>query len=96
MALAFADNYNVYVRGMMNDLTVRRTFQNVYTLPIRYLHTLPDNAYFLLVADQLNFFMPSDYEWWRGNRVSRVGHQRPDAGSHRRSRDRGRGAICGC
>jgi hypothetical protein len=68
-ALAFADNFNVYVRQLMNDLTVRRTFQNAYTLPIRYLHTLPDNAYFLLVADQLNFFLPSDFEWLRGTRV---------------------------
>jgi hypothetical protein len=69
VALAFTDNFNVYVRQLMNDLTVRRTFQNAYTLPIRYLHTLPDNAYFLLIADQLNFFLPSDFEWLRGTRV---------------------------
>lgn len=69
LGLAFYDNYNVYVRGMMNDINVRRQFQNPYTIPIRYLHTLPDNAYFLLVADQLNFFLPSDYDWWRGTRL---------------------------
>jgi len=67
--LAFADNFNVYVVRMMNDITVRRTYMNAYSLPIRYLHTLPDNGYMLFVADQLNFFMPSDYEWWRGDRV---------------------------
>jgi hypothetical protein len=69
VGLAFADNFNVYVRRAMNDPIVLRTFMNVYTLPIRYLHTLPDNAYFMLVSDQTNFFTPSDYEWWRGTRV---------------------------
>ncbi len=69
VSLAFADNFNIYVRKLMNDLTVRRTFQNHYTLGIRYLHSLPDNAYMLFVSDNLNFFLPSDFEWLRGTRV---------------------------
>jgi Dolichyl-phosphate-mannose-protein mannosyltransferase len=66
---AFRDNYNVYFRGMMNDMDSRVAFQNTYTIGIRYLHTLPSNAYLLMFSDTLNFFRPSDYEWWRGDAV---------------------------
>jgi hypothetical protein len=67
--LAFRDNYNVYFRGMMNDPRVRAAFQNSQTVALKYLHSLPKNAYLLFVTDTLNFFMPSDYIWWRGNDI---------------------------
>ncbi len=66
---AFWDNYTVYFRGMMGDMRIRSAFENAYTIGIRYLHQLPTNAYLLIFSDTLNFFMPSDYEWWRGEAV---------------------------
>jgi len=64
--LAFADNYDVYFRRMMNDRGVRSVFQNRYTIAYRYLRSLPPNAYLISLTDMVNFFAPSDYEWlWR-------------------------------
>ena len=68
-ALALRDNYIVYVEKMMNDPRVRISFQTRYTVAIRYLHSLPSNAYMLFLTDALNFFDPSDYQWLRGDDV---------------------------
>jgi len=66
---AMHDNYRTYFVGMMNDLGVRSAFQNEYTIGIRYLHKLPRNAYMLMFSTRMNFFRPSDFEWWRGDAV---------------------------
>jgi hypothetical protein len=64
--LAFADNYDVYFRRMMNDRGVRSVFQNRYTIGYSYLLSLPPQAYVISLTDMVNFFAPSDYEWlWR-------------------------------
>jgi hypothetical protein len=71
VALGFSlrDNYDVYFHGMADNLLIRSAFQNPFSIGVRYLHTLPPNAYMLMFSDQANFFMPSDYEWWRGAAV---------------------------
>lgn len=66
---AFRDNYDVYFHGMMDNITIRSAFHNPFTIGIRYLHTLPPNAYLLAFTDQVNFFLGSDFEWWRGDAV---------------------------
>jgi hypothetical protein len=66
-ALGF--NYDLYFRRMMNDQKVIAGFHNRYTLDIAYLHSLPPDAYLLVVGDTLNLFSPSDYAWWRGDEV---------------------------
>jgi hypothetical protein len=68
-AAALHDNYSFYFVGMMNDPDVRSGFQNFYTIAIRHMHKLPPNSYMLMFSDNLNFFLPSDYEWWRGDAV---------------------------
>jgi hypothetical protein len=68
-AAALHDNYSMYFLGMMNDPVVRFSFQNIYTIGIRHLHKLPPNSYMLMFSTNLNFFLPSDYEWWRGDAV---------------------------
>lgn len=67
--VAFADNYRVYFKEMMHSTVVRTAFHTQYTIAIRYLHDMPDNGYLFLISDMDNFFMPSDYEWWRGDRL---------------------------
>lgn len=67
--LAFAENYNLYFRDMMSSSTVRQAFHTNYTIAIRYYHDMPDDGYLQLISDMPNFFEPSDYEWWRGNRL---------------------------
>jgi hypothetical protein len=68
-AAALHDNYTMYFVGMMNDPAVRSSFQNIYTIGIRHLHKLPPNSYMLMFSTNLNFFLPSDFEWWRGDAV---------------------------
>lgn len=64
--LALYDNYDVYFRRMINNSTVRASFQNHYTVAYSYLLQLPENAYLIATTDMINLFMPSDYEWlWR-------------------------------
>ena len=67
--IAFADNYHVYFREMMSSVVVRSSFHTNYTVAIRYFHDMPDNGYLQLISDMGNFFQPSDYEWWRGDRL---------------------------
>ncbi|MBI4518068.1 MAG: glycosyltransferase family 39 protein [Deltaproteobacteria bacterium] len=69
LPISYARNIDVYFVKMMNSAQVLGAFHNRYTVAIRYLHQLPDNAFLLLVADLGNFFQPSDYEWMRGTRV---------------------------
>jgi Dolichyl-phosphate-mannose-protein mannosyltransferase len=69
LAVSYARNIDVYFVKMMNSPEVRGGFHNRYTVAIKYLHGLPDNAYMVLLADISNFFWPSDYDWWRGTRV---------------------------
>src|SRR3990172_4229104 len=54
---------------MMKEPRVRVVYHNQYTAAIRYMHTLPDGAYMLMVSDILNFYMGNDYTWWRGDRI---------------------------
>ncbi len=67
--LALRNNFDLYFGRMMSDPHVRAGFQNHYTMTIRYLHTLPRNAYMLLIGYTYNLFMPNDYAWWRGDDV---------------------------
>ncbi len=67
--VAFADNYRVYFNEMMHSGVVRSAFHTQYTIAIRYLHDMPDDGYLFMISDMDNFFMPSDYEWWRGDRI---------------------------
>jgi hypothetical protein len=64
--LAFADNYDVYFRKLMNHHGVRAAFHNRYTVGYSYLRSLPRDAYLVTVSELANFFAPNDYEWlWR-------------------------------
>lgn len=67
--IAFAENYNLYFRDMMTSSTVRQAFHTNYTIAIRYYHDMPDNGYLRLISEMSNFFQPSDYSWWRGDRL---------------------------
>jgi len=67
--VAFADNYQVYFREMMSSMTVRTAFHTNYTIAIRYVHDMPQGSYVRLISDMGNFFDPSDYAWWRGDRI---------------------------
>lgn len=68
-AAALALNWDTYFVRSMNSPEMRAVFRNHYTFGIRYLHSLPDGAYLSLVSDLHNFFEPSDYAWWRGERI---------------------------
>lgn len=65
----FSYNYQTYFHRTVNNRQIREVYRNWYTTAIVYLHSLPDSAYLNLVSDMHNFFAPSDYEWWRGDRV---------------------------
>ena len=67
--IAFAANYNLYFRDMMSNSTVRQAFHTNYTIAIRYYHDMPEGSYLQLISDMGNFFEPSDYAWWRGDRL---------------------------
>lgn len=67
--LAFRENWNLYFRDMMASPTVRQAFHTNYTIAIRYYHDMPEGSYLRLVSEMSNFFMPSDWSWWRGNRL---------------------------
>ncbi len=67
--LAFADNYNVYFRQMMSNRTVREGFYTNFTVALRYYHDMPEDGYLRLISEMPNFFEPSDYSWWRGDRL---------------------------
>ncbi|MFI5397549.1 MAG: glycosyltransferase family 39 protein [Candidatus Binatia bacterium] len=69
LGFSFRDNYDVYFHGMADNMLIRSVFQSPFSIGVRYLHKLPPNAYMLLFSDQVNFFIPSDYEWWRGTAV---------------------------
>jgi len=62
---AVIDNYRVYVGGMMQSQRTRWAFQTDFSSTTRYMHTLPADAYMLLVSNMLNFFMDNDYAWVR-------------------------------
>ncbi|GBD25068.1 hypothetical protein HRbin30_00383 [bacterium HR30] len=62
-------NWNVYFGKMIHSPVMRAVYRNYYTTAITFLHSLPDNAYALLLSDMRNLFIPNDYAWWRGNRV---------------------------
>ena len=64
-----AYNYDVYFRRAFNSRAIREVYRNFYTVGIVYLHSLPSDAYLYFVSDMHNFFQPSDYAWWRGDRV---------------------------
>lgn len=66
---AFALNWDVYFGKIIHSPVMRAVYRNYYTTAITYLHSLPDDAYLLALSDMGNLFMPSDYEWWRGERV---------------------------
>lgn len=66
---AVYDNYRVYFAGMMQSERVRWAFQTDYSSTTRYMHTLPENAYMLLVANMLNFFQDNDYAWVRRDEI---------------------------
>ncbi len=67
---SLADNYRVYFQIMMHDPQVLGAYQNRHTVLLRYLHAMPDGAYVVMVTDVPNVFLPSDFEWWRGDRIS--------------------------
>jgi hypothetical protein len=69
LGFSFRDSYDVYFHGMADNMLIRSVFQSPFSIGVRYLHKLPPNAYMLMFSDQLNFFSPSDYEWWRGATV---------------------------
>lgn len=62
-------NYDVYFHRWINNRVVRSTFQNYYTVAIRYLHAMPHNGYMLFVSEALNFFGGNDFSWLRGNTI---------------------------
>lgn len=66
---ALAYNWEEYFGRMMHSPVVRAVYRNYYTTAIVYLRALPDNAFLYLLSDMHNFFQPSDYAWWRGERV---------------------------
>lgn len=66
---AVYDNYRVYIAGMMQSERTRWAFQTDYSSTTRYMHTLPDNAYMLLVSNMLNFFQDNDYAWVRRDEI---------------------------
>jgi hypothetical protein len=68
-AVSLRVNYDVYFNRWITNQGVRLAFQNYYTVAIRYIHTLPSNAYVLFVSDALNLFVGNDFAWLRGNRV---------------------------
>ncbi|GIW44467.1 MAG: hypothetical protein KatS3mg077_1749 [Candidatus Binatia bacterium] len=62
-------NWNIYFGKMIHNQAMRAVYRNYYTTAITYLHSLPDDGYLVLFSDMRNFFIPSDYAWWRGTRV---------------------------
>lgn len=66
---AFADNYRFYFRDMMSSHAVRTAFHTNYTVAIRYYHDMPDDGFLQIISEMNNFFLPSDYAWWRGDRL---------------------------
>jgi hypothetical protein len=68
-AATFYLNWDLFFVRTINDPRVRMAFQNRFTVALRYLHSLPDNAYMLFLSDVPYFFMPSDLEWMRGHRI---------------------------
>lgn len=67
--MSLSHSYDVYFRRWINNENVRRTFQTYYTVAVRYMRTLPDNAYLFFVSDAFNFFLPNDLAWLRGERI---------------------------
>lgn len=67
--VAFAENYRHYFRDMMSSPVVLTAFHTNYTISIRYYHDMPDDGYLQLISEMNNFFLPSDYAWWRGDRL---------------------------
>lgn len=66
---AYWFNWNLFFVRTINDPRVRQAFQNRYTVAVRYLKTLPDDAYMVFVSDVPYFFRPSDLAFMRGDRI---------------------------
>lgn len=71
-AISLRVNYDVYFNRWITNQSVRLAFQNYYTVAIRYLRTVPSNAYVIFVSDAFNFFMPNDFGWLRGDRIPKT------------------------
>lgn len=62
-------NWQVYFGKMIHSPVMRAVYRNYYTTAITFLHSLPNDAYAVLLSDMRNLFIPNDYAWWRGDRV---------------------------
>ncbi|MCX8072048.1 MAG: glycosyltransferase family 39 protein [Candidatus Binatia bacterium] len=62
-------NWEVYFGKIIHSPVMRAVYRNYYTTAITYLHSLPNDAYALLLSDMRNLFIPNDYAWWRGDRI---------------------------
>lgn len=56
-------NYDLFFNRTITDPAVRQGFQNRYTVLLRYVRTLPRDAYVMLVGDTYNFYSASDFSW---------------------------------
>lgn len=56
-------NYERFFVRTIGDPAVREAFQNRYTVLVRYVRSLPADAYVYVVGATYNFFLPSDFRW---------------------------------
>jgi len=61
--------YDRYFVRMIQQVPVRQAFHGRYTVAAAYLHRLPADSFLVFVSDVPFFFIPSDYQWMRGDRI---------------------------
>lgn len=68
-AAALGYNWEEYFGRTMHSPVVRAVYRNYYTTAIVYFRSMPEQSFLYFVSDMHNFFQPSDYAWWRGDRL---------------------------